>query len=224
MSISSDSFYSDGSTAVGAQGLSSSTPKWRQKQFRRAPVRVQSEMFSPISSEWSYSEGSSSSTSSFDGADHRPHRRISNMRNERHSMVAPEYPFLTDECASDSPDFRCGICDKGFFHKSAVQAHELLHSSTLPRKAKAKKLDVLVPLENRLHHARNTAMTRRLREIPTQVAFQEFNLDLTRLDELPKPKNSHVCQVCGKCFGKKTSLRLHQTKRHIHTREFLLFL
>jgi len=65
----------------------------------------------------------------------------------------------------------------------------------------------------------------RLRAVPTETAFQKFNLNLSHLDdEMEKPKKEHKCQMCGKLFSKKTSMRLHQTKRHIHTREFLLFI
>jgi len=64
----------------------------------------------------------------------------------------------------------------------------------------------------------------RLRAVPTETVFQKFNLNLSHLDDQMEKSKNHKCQMCGKMFSKKTSMRLHQTKRHFLTREFLLFI
>jgi len=39
----------------------------------------------------------------------------------------------------ETRDFACCICDAKFFHKSAVEAHMLTHTGTLPRVPRAKR-------------------------------------------------------------------------------------
>ena len=155
----------------------------------------------------------------------QPHRSLS----VSHILVgAKNHRCLRDiELRRQKAELRrqCKICGKGFYHESAVRAHELLHTSTLPRKKMFHSEQALdkKPVRKNLF-AEN--QIDRLRAVPTETAFQKFNLNLSNLDDEEGNDSAkcHKCQMCGKMFRKKTSMRLHQTKRHIHTREFLLFL
>ena len=143
--------------------------------------------------------------------------------------------------AEGTPKHGCHICSKAFYHASALQVHLLLHSSTLPRKKMA-QID-----SKNAETDRERAAASRIPSIgdktPTGISdnspskgsddeekfFHRFDLNLTHLDECMRQKSNasidkrYKCAICGKNFSKKTSMRIHQTKRHVHTREFLIF-
>lgn len=248
MNFSSDSDFSDGSTGL-SRNFACSTPKraLRRQTRHLSEVRILSPQMpessgyvSPVySSRDCLDKRSIMNNAEMPRIRRRIHKAPKNPK-DRMSVQVPlsglprpisqlggfhnEIPTqrgknvtLEDECASNEPVFKCKICAKGFFHESAVRAHELLHTSTLPRK--------------KFHHSENVlnkyknAQLDRLRNVPTEMAFQKFNLNLSHLDdEEEKKEKRFTCLMCGKVFSKKSSMRLHQTKRHIHTREFLLFL
>ena len=134
--------------------------------------------------------------------------------------------------------FACKICSKSFYHQSALEVHVLLHTSTLPRKQIALKAEKVKlkrnpsrdsghasaedsPIENHNSPVKETTA----QKSPEQY-IHRFELNLTSLDEKIKKKKStkqYACKMCGKGFNKKTSMRIHQAKHHVHTREFLIF-
>ena len=134
--------------------------------------------------------------------------------------------------------FECKICSKSFYHQSALQVHVLLHTSTLPRKQIAKAADKVKKLQRNPSRdsghasAEESPLPRQVLSPsspvnPDEKYIHRFELNLTSLDEKLKKKSKstkqYACSMCGKGFNKKTSMRIHQTKRHVHTREFLIF-
>ena len=243
MNFSSDSDFSDGSTGLSRKFHCSTPKKVLRRQTRHlSEVRILSPRMpessgyvSPAiySSREFLDKRSIMNNAEMPRIRRRSHKTNKNPR-DRMSVQVPlsgnprpqlihetskprKNVTLDDECESLEPSFKCKICSKGFFHESAVRAHELLHTSTLPRKK-------FHHSENILNKYRNAHMDR-LRNVPTEMAFQKFNLNLSHVDdEEEKQDKKYTCLMCGKNFSKKSSMRLHQTKRHIHTREFLLFL
>ena len=125
--------------------------------------------------------------------------------------------------------YGCHVCSKSFFHASALQVHVLLHTSTLPRR-KAEKIEKENEDVDFERFNRDRPIRSREPIAPTKQNsqfFHRFELNLTNLDENMKKKTEntkvYACSMCGKGFNKKTSMRIHQTKRHVHTREFLIF-
>ena len=137
--------------------------------------------------------------------------------------------------------FGCKICSKSFYHQSALEVHVLLHTSTLPRKQIAKQAGKVKLRRNPSRDSGHASAEDSETPVPkSPVAFNSspeqyihrFELNLTSLDDkklkkLKKQKSKstkqYACSICGKGFNKKTSMRIHQTKRHVHTREFLIF-
>ena len=153
MDFSSDSDYSDGSTGISNSVFISSTPKRvlkRQERHLRSRDRIISPVM-PKKLDGYRSDYRSDGESMICNGDVRMRKpkyaKVIDLKHHRMSCQVPlkSAPLassrtrvsnltLADECESDSPSFQCKICGKGFYHESAVRAHELLHTSTLPRK------------------------------------------------------------------------------------------
>lgn len=251
MNFSSDSDYSDGSTGLSRPVFIASTPKRVLRKNQRVnELRILSPVMPSAKHSQPCNRDGDDKRSMICNGDVRRRRakfaKVVELKTHRMSLAVPltqpivftpeqtkkVHSFtnftLDDECESDAPSFQCKICGKTFFHSSAVKAHELLHTSTLPRKRFFQSEQVLnkptVDLNRKDKYMKN--QMDRLRTVPTETVFQKFNLNLSTLDDEEKVqlKKDHQCQMCGKMFPKKSSMRLHQTKRHIHTREFLLFI
>ena len=170
-------------------------------------------------------------------------RRVKGRTNEG-GLPRPVFKAISQEIAVvDDVKHACNICSKTFYHISALQVHLLLHTSTLPRKKIADFADeiqrtkktVSKTVEAQVDFAALETKEARPRRHEVDVSpkfFHRFELNLSRLDANAKKSSSsakkasckqYACSICGKAFTKKTSMRIHQTKRHVHTREFLIF-
>ena len=239
----SDSF-SDGSCGNGFSGFMSSTPKRSSSRIfsPNMPKQLQRSKSTAKSLRNIYSSGAE--TESITAAVGQPVRRRTRQKTQKLRSYAsqrmtvaigvmrstdpvPEANVASfeDECKSDEPIYGCHICSKKFYHESAKIAHELLHTSTLPRKK-----FLPAPRENlqRRCLAKQFAAINVEEPLPKaprkpvilKSPVRKVDLELS-LQAVDKP---HKCTVCNKKFARKASMRIHQAKRHFHTREFLLVL
>ena len=241
----SDSF-SDGSCGNGFSGFMSSTPKRSSSRINMPvmPKKFHRTKSTARSLKNIYSSGNE--TDSVTAAVAQPVKRRHRQKTQKIRSFASQrmtiaigvlrstdpvpnentnVPSFEDECKSDEPIYDCKICSKKFFHESAKVAHELLHTSTLPRKKMLPR-----PRENLQRRCLNKQFAQMNLEealpkapekpIILKSPFRKVNLELS----FQAIEKQHTCSVCNKKFARKASMRIHQAKRHFHTREFLLVL
>ena len=97
-------------------------------------------------------------------------------------------------------EYPCKICDKRFYHLTTLEVHMHSHDDTLPRSAR------------RTHsvHPRNSGL--HMMDEGEQTKF--FDRLSKELDDETKNEKKRKCKNCGKCYKRKTALKLHKLLRH----------
>ena len=205
MDFCTDSDYSTGSSGIGC-GMMTSTPK-RQPRVSRQRNRDlrDSRIMSPLMPSSKLSKinfnfpPEGSMICHAENREDVNRRKSKNKFHENRLSVQPktptkEFEYLKDECESEAPIHSCKICGKSFFHYSAVRAHELLHTSTLPRKQFFKSEQILntAKISKKLNFIEK--QNDRIKKIPTETVFQKFNLNLSNVDN-EESKKEHQCKV-----------------------------
>ena len=113
-------------------------------------------------------------------------------------------------------DFHCSKCPKSFHHWTSLHAHELVHSGRTP--IRGDRLHKPVILQKKLKTFKNNIHSKyTITPVNTKVRRRLIHTSSARPGRV-------ICDECGKFYGTKAKLRLHQMKRHSRDLHFLLYI